>query len=180
MTFTEVVIIFVFVTLAGLGIYWWMMPSDHEVVAERFQPQIGAYLDLMDGIDASLGPGNYDRDKPLQLPMIAIDVDGRTVDPLHSEMPEAWQATDPAKVATVILVKCETDHIGDYGAFEDAYAHECRLWAVDTESREVVWADWARNSPPQSMRFNVPFMDVIADRPEGKMIQQLDGAVVAK
>jgi hypothetical protein len=179
MTFTEIVIIVVFVALAGLGVYWWMMPSDHEVVAKQFQPHIAGYVDLMGQVDESLGPGSFARDKPLRLPMIAVDVDGRTVDPLHSQMPEAWRATDPAGVATVLLVKCETDHVGDYG-FEDAYAHECRLWAIDTETREVVWAEWARRSPPRRVSFNIPFMDIIADRPEREMLEQLGAAVGTK
>ena len=181
MTLTEIVIIVVFVALAGLGVYWWMMPSDLEVVDERFQPQLGGYLDLMSQVDESLGPGDYARDKSLRLPMIALDVDGRAVDPLNSEIPEAWRATDPANVATVLLVKCETDHVGDYGAFEDAYAHECRMWAVDTQTREVVWADWARKSPPRrAPRFKLPFTDVVADRPTDELIQQLQIAVGAK
>ena len=177
MTLVEIVIVIVFVALAGLGVYWWMSPSDTEAVAERFQPRIGGYMDLMHGIDESLGPGDFARDKPIRLPMIAIDVNGRTVDPLYMEIPEAWRAVDPADVATVVLIKCETDHVGDYGAFEDAYAHECRHWAVDTKSREVVWAGWARKAPPRRISFNIPFMDVVADRPVEEMMEQLGIAV---
>ena len=96
---------------------------------------------------------------------------------MQSEMPEAWRAAGPDQVASVLLITCTTELVGDYGFGEDAYAHECRLWAVDRASGNVVWMTYASNSPPRSIWLNIPFTDVIADRPERELIEHLTGAM---
>ena len=180
MTITEIVLLVVVAALAALGIYWWMMPSDHEIMAEPFQPRLGEYLTLMDKVDLKMGLGEYANDEGIRVPVVAIDVDNRAVDPLQSKMPEVWRTADPNQVASVLLIKCATEKVGDYGGGEDAYAHECRLWAVDRQSDRVVWMTYARRSPPRRIWLNIPFKDVIADRPETELIEHLTGAMSAK
>ncbi len=177
MTMTEIAILVVLAALAALGVYWWMLPSDQEIMAERFQPRLSEYLALMDKVNPEMDLGEYANDQGIRLPVVAIDVDNRAVDPLQSEMPEAWRAAGPDQVASVLLIECTTELVGDYGIGEDAYAHECRLWAVDRQGDRVVWMTFARRSPPQRVWMNIPFMDVIADRPERELIEHLTGAM---
>ncbi len=105
MTLTEILFLAVLVALAALGIYWWTLPSDHEIMAEPSQPRLGEYLALMDKVDAEKGRGSYANDEGIRLPVVAIDVVNRDVDPLQLKMPEAWRAAGPDQVASVLLIK---------------------------------------------------------------------------
>jgi len=158
--------------IIGGGLYWWFLPPAPDELAEGFAPHIDAYLEqtklIVDQHGDSVIPS-----PPLGVKTVAIDVRNRTLDAIHAILPDRYRALSSADVNTVVLVDCERKHVGSYGGFNEAYSVNCQLQSFDLKLKRMVWHAGSRNSPPQSLWFRIPFVDVVADRPNQSMVDLL-------
>ena len=170
MTRVEVAILAVIALLIGGGVFLWVAPSEEEEAAPVFAAAMAEYLALdkaTEGQGQSTGTEPHFRGKG-----VAVDLVARTLDPLHFELPDALRAETPEEVGTVIFVECETNKVGDYGFFADAYGHSCDIRVIDRKTREVVHDGGASASPPRRVYF--PFWDRIAERPHAWVLDDIE------
>jgi hypothetical protein len=165
-------VILTVLAIVGGASYWLFMPTTQEELAEGFAPHIDAYLEqtklIVDQHGDSVIPS-----PPLGVKTVAIDVRNRTLDAIHTSLPDRYRALTSADVNTVVLVDCERKHVGSYGGFKEAYSVDCQLQSFDLKLKRMVWHARSRNSPPKSLWFVTPLIDVVADRPNQSMVDLL-------
>ena len=170
MTRVELAILAVIALLIGGAAALWLMPSEKEEAAPVFAAAMAEYLALD---EATEGQGqSVDVEPHFRGKGVAVDLASGTLDPLHFELPDALRAETPEQVGTVIFVECETNKVGDYGFFADAYGHACDIRVVDKKTREVVHDGGASASPPR--RVYLPFWDRIAKRPHTWVLDEIE------
>ena len=172
MTRAEILVVLIVFAIVGGGIYWWFLPTAQDELAEGFAPHIDAYLEQTKHIVDQQDDSGISS-SPLGDKTVAIDARKKTLDAIHAILPDRYRASTPAEANTVVLVDCERTKSASYGAGKDAYSLDCRLQSFDLKLKKIVWQGHVSNSPPRSVWFPIPLLDVVADRPNQAMVDLL-------
>ncbi len=174
LTLVEIAILLLFTGIVGGGLYWFFFTGSDDPTTEQFQPHITKYLSVadkivqrQDGFDMTLASHEGK--------VLAIDVQQNTVDAIQLMLPDRIRANIPGEVTLLVLVDCEQSKVGTYGA-SDAYSVFCNLSAFDLKLRKILWQSSASRSPP-SRANPIPFMDLVAERPNDDMVEMLTQSV---
>lgn len=103
--------------------------------------------------------------------VLALDIDTRSLAPLHDALPLKLRARTPQDVRTVALIHCTFSETVQYNWWTSGYAQSCDMRLAAYPSGEVLMGFEVTVPPPARIR--LPFWNRIAERPTDVLLDKI-------